>query len=319
MKILVLKTHAFGDALIATSAVSKLIKKGHKVTILAGNSSFDVWNRLPGVTDVVLSPAPCSFFKLFSWSLTNRQTGFDKVIYFGFSKMVVSWLSLLTGSKVTSGHSSSLGFGIEAPASREYCRLAGMDYQNLKPIFKPTYEEIQKISELAGSKSYVVLAPGGGRNVRDFVPEKKWPIDRWEQIAQFLMLLNYQVFLVGGKDDFSEISSIDGVNLAGKLSWGETAALISKAEIFVGNDSGPAHLAVAVDTLALVLFGPTDPDTLYERGSITTIRTDVSCSPCYSNSIFPGCRNDKKCMTSITIKKVKATLEEMLNNENNST
>ncbi len=319
MKILVVKTHAFGDALIATSAVSKLIKKGHSVTVLAGNSSFDVWKRLPGLADVILSPAPCSFFKLFSWSLTNRQTGFDKVIYFGFSKMVVIWLSLLTGAKITSGHSSSLGFGVETPVSKEYCRLAGVNSNNLKPVFNLTAKEVHRVSKIAGTASYVVLAPGGGRNVRDFVAEKRWLIDRWEEITQFLQSSGFQVYLVGSKEDYDEISSINAVNFAGKLTWGETAALISKARLFAGNDSGPAHLAVAVDTPALVVFGPTDPDALYEKGSIVPVRTGVSCSPCYSNSIFHGCRHDKKCMTSITIKKVKATLEEMLNDENNST
>lgn len=319
MKILVVKTHAFGDALIATSAVSKLIEEGHKVTILAGKSSFDVWNRLAGVEAVICSPAPCSFSKLFLWSLSNRQSGFDKVIYFGFSRKVIFWLSLLTGSKIISGHTSSLGFGIESPVSKEYCRLAGTRYQNLKPIFKPTAIEMERASKITGSSSYVVIAPGGGRNVRDFVPEKRWPIDRWEEIIQYLHSLSYKVVLVGGKEDFTEINSLAALNLAGKLTWGETAALISKARLFAGNDSGPAHLAVAVDTPALVLFGPTAPDLLYERGSIVSVRTGVSCSPCYSNSIFPGCRNEKKCMTSITIKKVKATLEEMLNNENNST
>ena len=319
MKILVVKTHAFGDALIATAAVSRLITEGHRVTILAGKSSFDVWNRLSGVEEVICSPAPCSFFKLFSWSLTNRQTGFDKVIYFGFSKMVVVWLSFLTASKIISGHSSSLGFGIEMPASKEYCRLAGMSFSNLKPIFNPTVGELQRADKIAATDSYVVLAPGGGRNVRDFVKEKRWLIDRWEVVTQFLQSLGFQVFLVGGEEDYDELSSINAVNLAGKLTWGETAALISKARLFAGNDSGPAHLAVAVDTPALVVFGPTDPDALYEKGSIIPVRSAVSCSPCYSNSIFPGCPNKKKCMTSITIKKVKAALEEMLNNENNST
>ncbi len=312
MRILVVKTHAFGDSLLATAAVSALIDSGNSVSVLSGPSSVDVWNRLPGIELVIQSPVPCSFLKLFWWSLRNKLTGFDKVIHIGSSKKVYYWLRLLTGSDVISGGDGKTGFGLARPAALDYCRIAGVSNANLRPVFPLTHIEISTAEKFTGSSSYIVLAPGGARNARDFVPLKRWPMSSWQKVSLALQARGYKVILIGGPSDRNEISSVTGLNLAGKLSWGETAAVISKATMFAGNDSGPAHLAVATAVPVLVLFGPTDPEALYEKGSIVPVCGTVSCSPCYSNSIFPGCKGDEDCMTSIDTEMVIDTLEGML-------
>ncbi len=312
MKILVVKTHAFGDTLMATPAVAALIAAGNRVTALSGPSSFPVLERLPGIHSVLQSPAPCSLFKLLWWSLRNRQKNFDKVIHLGSSTAAWRWLKFLTGGEVTSGGDGETGFGIHRPAAADFCRIAGVDCSSYKPLFPVTSAEKVVAKKYTDEKQYVVLAPGGARNVRDFVPWKRWPISRWAEVSINLQKKGYRVFLVGGLADRSEIASVDGINLAGELSWGETAALISGATLFAGNDSGPAHLAVAVDTPALVLFGPTDPDSLYEKNSIVSICGTVSCSPCYANSVFPGCDGEEDCMKSIDTERVLNALEGML-------
>ncbi|MCK5036296.1 MAG: hypothetical protein KAS73_10415, partial [Candidatus Sabulitectum sp.] len=135
MRILVVKTHAFGDSLLATPAVTALIEAGHTVTVLSGPSSKSVWSRLPGVENVVQSPAPCSAFKLLRWSILNMQRGYDRVIHFGSSSKAYRWLTLLTGSKVISGGDGVTGFGLARPAALDYCRIAGVQCSSLKPVF----------------------------------------------------------------------------------------------------------------------------------------------------------------------------------------
>ena len=312
MKILVVKTHAFGDTLMATPAVAALIAAGNQVTVLSGPSSFPVWERLPGIQSIVQSPAPCSKLRLFRWSLLNRQTNFDKVIHLGSSSAAWRWLRLLTGTEVISGGDGETGFGLLTPAAADFCRIAGVNCSNHKPLFQIKAAEEAVIRKYTDTKPYIVLAPGGARNVRDFVPRKRWPVSRWAEVAVYLQNKGYRVILVGGRSDRMEIASVDGVNLAGELSWGETAALISGASMFAGNDSGPAHLAVAVGTPAIVLFGPTDPDSLYEKNSIVSVCGTVSCSPCYANSVFPGCSGEEDCMKSIDTERVLYALEGML-------
>ncbi len=312
MKTLVVKTHAFGDSLLATPAVAALIAEGDSVTVLTGPSSLPVWERLPGITELIQSPAPCSTAKLFLWSVLNLQRGYDRVLHFGSSVNAYRWLRFLTGLKAVSGGDGKTGFGVARPAAEDYCRIAGVQCSSLQPVFPVTQVEMNSAGKHSGVSPYVVLAPGGARNARDFVPQKRWPVSRWGEVSLYLQSKGFRVFLVGGQQDKSEISSVSGVNLAGKLTWGETAALISRATLFAGNDSGPAHLAVAGDTPALILFGPTDPDALYEKGSIIPLCGTVSCSPCYANSIFPGCAFDEDCMTSIETERVFHALEGML-------
>ncbi len=127
-------------------------------------------------------------------------------------------------------------------------------------------------------------------------------------MSLFLKNLGFRVFLAGGADDVSDISGVPGTCLAGKLTWGQTAALVSGAALFAGNDSGPAHLAVSAGTTALVLFGPTDPDALYPPGSIVPLRSGSSCAPCYYNSVFKGCSGNGECMSSINQEEVIETI-----------
>jgi len=312
MRILAVKTHAFGDALMTTPAVSGLLRLGHSVTVLAGPSSVDVWSRLPGLEGVVHSPAPCGIPRLLSWSLRNRQHGFDRAIHFGSSPEAARWVRFLCDCEVFSGADPEPGFARIRPAAADYCRIAGVHCDDLKPLFPVSGEETESAGNITGTGPYAVLAPAGAANPREFVQEKRWPLDRWAQVSDHLEKSGLRVFIAGGKNDAAYLATVPGTLLAGRLSWGQSAALIAGAELFAGNDSGPAHLAVASGTAALVIFGPTDPDSLYVKGSINPVRSPSPCSPCYSNSVFPGCGEDRGCMESITVEEVVRTIEEML-------
>lgn len=304
MNILAVKTHAFGDALMATPAVKALIDSGHRVTAVAGPSSLPVWGRLPGLRRVISSPAPCGALKLLRWTLRNRQSGYHRAIHFGSSTGARNWVRLLSRCGVVSGSDSRTGYGLVKPAAADFCRIAGVECPDLRPVFPVSAGERDFVRNLTGETPYVVMAPGGGRNPREFVPWKRWPMEGWSAVSLFLKNLGFRVFLTGGTDDLRDISGVPGTCLAGKLTWGQTAALVSGAAIFTGNDSGPAHLAVSAGTPALVLFGPTDPDALYPPGSIVPVRSSSTCAPCYSNSVFQGCRGNGGCMSSITKEEV---------------
>lgn len=309
MRILAVKTHAFGDALLTTPAVRGLINQGHSVTVVAGPSSFPVWERFPGLERVVVSPAPCSPLKLFYWSISHRQKGFHRAIHFGSSQGARRWTGFISRCEVISGADPGTGFSRITPAAADYCRIAGVSCGDLRPVFPVSEDERRFTGDITGNVPYVVLAPGGGKNPREFVPEKRWPIERWTPVSSLFISRGLRVFIVGGADDVPEVSTVPGISLAGKLTWGQTAALAAGAELFCGNDSGPAHLAVAAGTPSIVLFGPTDPSALYPPGSIVPLRSSAECSPCYSNSIFPGCSGGSICMNSITVEKVLETIE----------
>jgi ADP-heptose:LPS heptosyltransferase len=102
------------------------------------------------------------------------------------------------------------------------------------------------------------------------LPEKRWPPARFARVMDRLVeTREATVVLVGGPDDVavsrqvlhaaSELTTSSTVDLTSRLSIGETAALIETSDLYVGNDSGVAHLASAVGTPVVVVFGPTDP------------------------------------------------------------
>lgn len=87
-------------------------------------------------------------------------------------------------------------------------------------------------------------------------PEKCWPIPRFAEVGRFLALWNITpVFLAGPGDD---VSRLEGQRVfRGPLQ--QAKAVLSRAVLFVGNDSGPAHVAAAFNVPSVVLFGPSKP------------------------------------------------------------
>jgi ADP-heptose:LPS heptosyltransferase len=99
-------------------------------------------------------------------------------------------------------------------------------------------------------KRYAALHPFAAAS------NKVWPSDRFCELARYLRLWNFEpVFLAGQSDDTSPFR--DHPVFCGSLE--QTKALISGASLFVGNDSGPAHIAAAFGVPTAVLFGPSKP------------------------------------------------------------
>ena len=111
------------------------------------------------------------------------------------------------------------------------------------------------------------------------------------------------IVIVGGRDDagyaaeIEKYSNDDGrgrpsYNYCGKLSLTETAKVCAEARMLVGPDSGIAHLAVALGTPAVVLFGPSDPNKWGPpEGAGKVVRVDLPCSPCSIFGYTKPCAN----------------------------
>lgn len=96
------------------------------------------------------------------------------------------------------------------------------------------------------------------------------------------------------------------VNLVGQTSVLELVAIIKTAAVAVGPDSGPAHLAAAVGTPYVSLFGPTSPRRVAPYGNEhLVVQSSVNCAPCYKKRC-PGL--DKICMTTISVEQVQEKL-----------
>jgi lipopolysaccharide heptosyltransferase I len=141
---------------------------------------------------------------------------------------------------------------------------------------------------------YAVIAPSAGTLV------KRWPAEYFGNLASRLPIPSV---IVGGRSDAAlgdEVTSLSGsraVSLVGETSLRELAAIIGGAEFFVSPDSGPMHLAAALNIPVFAIFGPTSPLRTGPYGKIhTVIRLDLPCSPCFSRKPCP----DWRCIREIT-------------------
>jgi len=124
---------------------------------------------------------------------------------------------------------------------------------------------VEKIDWL-GDVPLVIIHPGGGQNPARPDERKQWPVERFALLgSQLIHRHRARVVLVGGEQDRPLTEAIQGmiaqpvVDLAGRLTLGEVGALCEVADLYIGNDAGPAHVAVAVGCPTLAIFGPSDP------------------------------------------------------------
>ena len=98
------------------------------------------------------------------------------------------------------------------------------------------------------------------------IPLKRWLPERYAELADWLIAQKRaQVLFVGVEDEISIITQVQGlmrgesINIAGKTTVTQLASILHSCNVFIGNDSGPMHLAAAVGTQTIGLYGPGDP------------------------------------------------------------
>jgi lipopolysaccharide heptosyltransferase I len=162
-----------------------------------------------------------------------------------------------------------------------------------EPVFTlPPFGKLPGIVKDIGQ--YAVIAPSAGTLV------KRWPAEYFGRLASILPIAS---IIVGGRSDAAlgdEVAHLSGsraLSVAGKTSLRELGAIVSGAKYLVTCDSGPMHLAAALNIPVFAVFGPTSPVRTGPYGDIhTIIRLDLPCSPCFTRK---PCA-DWKCIREIT-------------------
>lgn len=158
-----------------------------------------------------------------------------------------------------------------------------------------------KFKDNLGS-GYAVLCPFTTR------PQKEWIAQRFTETARWLIReRGLAVVVLGGPADeeaarkLLPISSSEAVNMAGRTSLPEAAAIIRHAALLIGVDTGLTHMGIALDIPTIALFGATAPYLNTEGTSGTVLYHPMDCSPCRRN---PTCEGDYTCMKAITTDEV---------------
>lgn len=193
---------------------------------------------------------------------------------------------------------------------KEY-KLEGFLSKFNAPPPAPIAEELDQ-----GMEPFALIHPGAGS------PYKLWQPYKLTELGRLLRQRHQLgIVLAGGMNDRHigdlilrgmKDAGCRAVSYAGKLSLSATAAVIKRARLFVGSDSGLAHLAVAMGIPTVVLFGPSDHLKWGFQGPKHAIaHKNLPCSPCFIFGYHKPCRAIA-CMKSINVEDVMAACDEVL-------
>lgn len=152
-------------------------------------------------------------------------------------------------------------------------------------------------------------------------PFRRWPIDRFVELASALTSGEdpLHVVITSGPSEAEAARAVaDGASRlahsarrvvrAGEFDLAELRALVGRASLYIGGDSGPLHVAATTRTPVVALFGPTLPERSlpWRDSAIASIGVDAGplpCRPCHQRHCVPG---DFRCLTGITVEMVLA-------------
>lgn len=191
--------------------------------------------------------------------------------------------------------------------------------------FVPTEAERTAVGQVPPTRTRVAVFPGGGSNPGMQLTAKRWSLDGYREIVRRLVHdLHMQVLLIGGKEDLelneSLLAPLDippgsVLNLAGQSQFGQTAAYLASCALFIGNDSSPMHLAAAVGTPVIAIFGPTSPQEygpypLDDPKHIAIWRHPTG-QPCFFLGKMQTCEHCT-CMSSVTVDDVWTAVQRLI-------
>ncbi len=349
--ILLVQLDHLGDAVLTTAMLPGLRRRfpAASLEVVCGAAGKDVFQAAPEVDRVRVAGVhrfARGKLRRFAWAaaavwwgLALRRARFDLAIDVrgDFSVAVILWLS---GARRRVGWAAG-GGGFLLTDSAEFVAgrpevesraallaVLGIDARQedepLRPRFTPSDRARRGVGErlerhLSGGCTEaprVVVHVGAGTLA------KAWPEGHFEELVGRLVVeQGAEVILVGGLADRAVAARILGnrpwpgvADWAGELTIDELAALIERADVLVGADSGPAHLAAAVDTPAVVLFsGTNQPQQWQPPGHVVCVlRHAVECSPCHRHRCP---RAGHPCMAGIQPQRVVAAVAAVLDGE----
>ncbi len=194
------------------------------------------------------------------------------------------------------------------------------DYEQTKLSLHMNTEILKKINKEIKDKKYIILNPHA-----NWI-SKKWTVENWQELLQWLLTeknyKKYKTVIMGTEQDkgytkeileaFQKNKRVE--NWCNKYSLQELPAVLKNAQLFITLDTGPMHIALAMKTKIIALFGVTDPDILVSGAkNIEIINSYYQCPKKFqfNHHNEPG-DYEQICMKNISVEQVKKAVEKML-------
>jgi heptosyltransferase-1 len=321
LKILILKPTSLGDVIHAIP-VLRLLKQAYPSSEIYWWISAELSSLLesdPDLTGLFLfyrkkSESPFFWPTLLRELRRMRRMNFTHVIDLQSLARsgITAWLA---NGEVTIGlddprEGASTFYDVRVPRPSYHTHavdwyLQSLRYFHIKPHFNFEWlparpSDLAKMKQAGLADRRIILNPGARWE------NKRWPVEHFRELAQELPRLfpDTQIVLLGGKSDYELTTAIKNgspaiFDLAGRTSLSEMVEVIRGALFMVTNDTGPMHIAAAVGTPLIPLFGPTTGARTGPYGQIENVlQSKIPCVPCMK----PECHNANRleCLKGLT-------------------
>jgi ADP-heptose:LPS heptosyltransferase len=251
-RVCIIRLRSLGDCVLTTPAIDllKRFRPDVHVGVVVEDRFAAVLEKHPLIADLI---AP-------TWQAVRRWKPQLCVNLHGGSRS--QWMTVLSGAKWRAGfahHSVTLAYNLRIGRAQ---RIMGVNRtvhtaEHLASAFFAMGVPLQDVprASLHASESpiagrYAVLHPFAS------APDKRWPAEKFCELGRYLQLWNITpIVLAASADDVAPFAA----HRVFQGSIEEVKAVISKALVFIGNDSGPAHIAAAFGIPSLVLFSTSNP------------------------------------------------------------
>lgn len=330
-RILVTRTDRIGDFILSTPVFKALREKFPKAHV-AALTFLD--NRLlaegnPHLDEVILydkKGTERSLLGQMRFAAEIRRKKFDYVIHLHATHRMhlMSWLA---GIRVRIGWSRKCAWALSHPftdiKAEGKRHEASYNFDLLKPLgiqepesfetFVPwdekwerSFRELIEHLGIPQNEPWIVLSPSAS------CPSKRWSPEKFSRLASELQSRRPGIFLVIGTAEDTALyermrRSIDIPlwDLTGRIHLGELAVVLKRAELLISNDSGPVHMASALGTPVVSIFGRKQPGLSYTRWRPLGVRSsivwkDVGCEKCLAHN----CQIHFLCLDALSVKDV---------------
>lgn len=299
-----------GDALLAYPAIKKLSAKftSATITIFVPKNKYDLLSVMFSqfrVRPIVLQPFKIvgSLFvkKDFDMAFTNTVAVFSAYIEiasstFGLYSFGFRYNEENTKQKL---YQKTLVFSETIHAAKQNMQLVCdvcMERISEKELFIANDSK-----NLPNTQGYVIIHPGSEKGYEN----KRWSAKRYCEIAERILKKGKRVHVLLGPSEVELkpiFEKIKNLVLICDMSHENVEKIFLSASLFIGNDSGPAHIAFFYGVPQIILFGPVDPQTSSPIGAGThVIYHNIKCAPCHFKN--ETC-SDNVCMKYITVDEV---------------
>ena len=320
MKFLIIQTAFIGDVILATPVIEKLHAHfpGAKIDFLLRQGNEGLLKGNPYLNKIIVWDKQQSKYSNL-WGIIKRvrTNKYDCVVNLQ-RFLSTGFITVLSGANEKIGFDKNpLSFMFSRSVKHRLDEGRHEVERNLKLIkdltdgklFKPKlypnendYEVVQQYK----TEDYICIAPTSVWFTKQF-PKEKW--------IEFLKETQRTTYLLGSREDTEPCEEIirlskhtDIHNLAGKLSFLQTAALMKDAKMNYVNDSAPLHIASAMNAPATAIFCSTVPEfgfgPLADNSKIVQTKLELDCRPCGLHGFKKCPEGHFKCATSIEIEQL---------------